>query len=141
MDPMAQAFAYYDFDDDAGTLVYTAPTVQGKYFHNNDDVPGRLRDAGRRWENRWRHGQNACSAGLPPCRARATARSRSARSSPRSDAFAQCQVQKVFKAVCFRAPGDAAGSRQGRLDDGELQANGYQLKQVFAETATYCMGD
>ena len=35
MDPMAQAFAYYDFDDDAGKLEYTAPTVQPKYFNNN----------------------------------------------------------------------------------------------------------
>ena len=25
-----------------------------------------------------------------------------------SDAFAECQVQKVFKAVCFRAPGNTA---------------------------------
>ena len=31
-----------------------------------------------------------------------------------SDAFAQCQVEKVFRTVCFRAPGDAADRAPGQ---------------------------
>jgi hypothetical protein len=49
-------------------------------------------------------------------------------------------VTKVFKAVCLRAPGDAA-------DRGEVDAltasfsSGFDLKPVFAESAKYCMGN
>src|SRR6476661_9742502 len=31
MDPLAQAFAYYEFDQTSSSLVYTANQVQGKY--------------------------------------------------------------------------------------------------------------
>ena len=41
MDPMAQAFAYYDFDETAGRLVYTPGQVQPKYLINTDNFkPG-----------------------------------------------------------------------------------------------------
>jgi hypothetical protein len=58
-----------------------------------------------------------------------------------STAFAQCQVEKVFKTVCFRAPGNAADRGQVATMTANFRANGYRLKQVFAETAVYCMGD
>jgi hypothetical protein len=46
----------------------------------------------------------------------------------------------VFKAVCFRAPQNAAD--RARVDAIALQFRGdnYRLKTVFAETAAYCMG-
>ena len=40
MDPLAQAFAYYDFDETQGPLgrlVYTQGVVQPKYFINSDN--------------------------------------------------------------------------------------------------------
>ena len=41
MDPMAQAFAYYDFDETQGRLVYTPGVVQPKYLINSDNFkPG-----------------------------------------------------------------------------------------------------
>src|SRR6478609_4756232 len=41
MDPMARAFAYYNFDNTAGKLVYTPGAVQPKYFINSDNFkPG-----------------------------------------------------------------------------------------------------
>ncbi len=41
MDPMAQAFAYYDFDETQGRLVYTPGQVQPKYLINSDNFkPG-----------------------------------------------------------------------------------------------------
>ena len=39
MDPMAQAFAYYDCDETAGRIVYTPGVVRPKYFNN--DTPSR----------------------------------------------------------------------------------------------------
>jgi hypothetical protein len=58
-----------------------------------------------------------------------------------SDAFAECQVEKVFKTVCFRAPGNAADRAQVASLTANFKNNGYRLKQVFAESAVYCMGD
>jgi hypothetical protein len=43
--------------------------------------------------------------------------------------------------VCFRAPGNAADRARVDSMTASFKANGYRLKQVFAETAVYCMGD
>ncbi len=58
-----------------------------------------------------------------------------------SDAFATCQVEKVFANVCLRPPQDSLDRSQ---IDGmviSFRSSGYNLKQVFAESAVYCMGD
>jgi hypothetical protein len=43
--------------------------------------------------------------------------------------------------VCFRAPGNNADRTQVATMTANFKSNGYRLKQVFAETAVYCMGD
>jgi len=49
-------------------------------------------------------------------------------------------VTKVFKAVCLRAPGDAAD--RAKVDSMTSSfSSGYALKPVFAESAKYCMGN
>jgi hypothetical protein len=55
-------------------------------------------------------------------------------------AFAQCQVTKVFTAVCLRAPGNAADRAEVDSMTSSF-SNGYDLKPVFAESAKYCMGN
>ena len=51
MDPMAQAFAYYDWegeeDEAAGRIVYTPGVVALEVLQQRRDLPPRLRDAGR----------------------------------------------------------------------------------------------
>ncbi len=59
MDPMAQAFAYYNFDATAGQLVYTAGTVQAKYTINATNFPFGFVTPDDSWSNRWRAGPNA----------------------------------------------------------------------------------
>jgi len=56
-----------------------------------------------------------------------------------SDAFAQCQVVKVFTTVCFRAP---LASDQSALSSikASFKSNGYKLKQVFQQAAAACPG-
>ncbi len=56
-----------------------------------------------------------------------------------TDAFAQCQVTKVFKNVCLRDPVDAADRLQITNMTSNFQS-GYNLRQVFAESAAYCKG-
>ncbi len=74
MDPFAQAFAYYDYDngtaDAPGSmrLVYTPGVVHSKYFNNNTNFAPGFITPDDAWENRWREGQNSLlgwSASLP----------------------------------------------------------------------------
>ena len=147
MDPLARAFAYYDFDNGTtmapGTmrLVYTDGTVQPKYFNNNTNFAPGFVTPDDEWTNRWRKGQNSLlgwSSSLPGT---GTGAKSMGDELANSTAFAQCQVEKVFKTVCFRAPGNAADRAQVATMTNNFRTNGYRLKQVFAESAVYCMGD
>jgi hypothetical protein len=154
MDPLARAFAFYDFDN--GTpeapgsmrLVYTAGTVQAKYFNNNTNFAPGFVTPDDYWENRWRQGQNSrlgWSGSLP---GKGNGAKTMGEELANSDAFAECQVEKVFKTVCFRAPGALSDPVKAAADltkvgqiTSNFKNNGYRLKQVFAESAVYCMGD
>jgi len=147
MDPLSRAFAYYDFDNGTADapgpmrLVYTAGTVQPKYFNNNTNFAPGFITPDDRWENHWRQGQNSLlgwSSALPGS---GTGAKSMGEELANSNAFAQCQVEKVFKTVCFRAPGNGADRSQVTTMTNNFKNNGYRLKQVFAESAVYCMGD
>jgi hypothetical protein len=141
MDPLAQAFAYYDFDAAQGRLVYTQGQVQPKYLINSDNFKPGFITPDDSWENRFRlPGLNALigwSASLPGKGAGAKS---FGQEFAFSDAFAQCQVEKVFRTVCFRAPSDAADRGQVAQTVNAFRAAGYNLKAVFAQTAVYCAG-
>lgn len=147
MDPLSRAFAYYDYDNGSaeapGTmrLVYTGTAVQAKYFNNNTNFAPGFITPDDHWENRWRKGQNSLlgwSSALPGSGNGAKSMGEELAN---STAFAQCQVEKVFKTVCFRAPGDAADRNQITTMTNNFTGGGYRLKQVFEEAAVYCMGD
>lgn len=141
MDPLAQAFAHYDFDETQGRLVYTANQVQPKYFVNADNFrPGYVTQDDR-WDNYWRSGPNALLGWSPAQPGSGQGAKSLGEELAGSEAFARCQVEKVFRNVCFRAPSDAADRTRVAAMTGSFQANGYRLKRVFAEAATYCMGD
>ena len=55
------------------------------------------------------------------------------------NAFAQCQVEKVFRAMCFRSPTNATDFLRVNSFTGTFK-NGGNLKQVFADVAAYCAG-
>ena len=141
MDPMAQAFAYYNFDETTGRMVFTAGQVQAKYLINSDNFkPGYVtRDDA--WNNYWRKGANTLlgwNSQLPGAGAGAKSLGQELGA---SEQFARCQVEKVFKTVCLRAPGNAADRGQVDSITATFKASGYHMKDVFAATAVYCMGD
>ena len=107
MDSMAQAFAYYDFDETQSRLVYTQGTVNPKYFINSDNFKPGFVTPDDRWDNRMRlPGQNTLlgwSSSLPGGGNGAKTLGQELAG---SDAFAQCQVEKVFRTVCLRSPSD-----------------------------------
>jgi hypothetical protein len=141
MDPMTQAFAYYDYDEAAGRMLYTQGVVRPKYFNNKDTFPAGYSTPDDAWENYWRKGRNSLlgwDASLP---GKGVGAKSLGRELAHSDAFASCQVQKVFKNVCFRSPSDALDRARVQSMTASFKAGGYQLKRVFAEAATYCMGE
>jgi len=147
IDPMAGAFAYYNFNntdpttaDTTGTVVYTAGQVQPKYFINNTNFPQGFVTLDDSWNNHWRAGPNSIlgfSATLPGSGNGAKSLGLELENSA---AFAGCQVTRVFKDVCLRAPNTQADFDQVNSMIGSFKSNGYKLRQVFAEGAAYCMG-
>ncbi len=141
MDPMLQAFAYYNYDPTATQLVYTPGQTQAKYHINTGNFPYGFVTPDDSWENRWRSGPNAVlgwSSGLP---GKGNGAKSLGQELANSQAFANCQVQKVFQAVCLRPPSDAADRSAAAQIVADFQSGGYSMKQVFAETAVYCMGN
>ena len=143
MDPLAQAFAYYDFDETQGRLVYTQGQVQPKYLINSDNFKPGYITTDDHWENRWRlPGKNTVLgwAGQDGTIRSGNGAKTLGEELANSDAFAECQATKVFKTVCFRSPSD-----QADRDQVTSSANGFKsggnLKRVFAETAAYCAGN
>jgi hypothetical protein len=141
MDPLAQAFAYYDYDEAGGQIVYTAGQVRPKYFNNKDTFRPGYSTPDDHWDNYWRHGRNSLlgwDASLP-------GRGQGAKSLGRelagTERFARCQVEKVFRNVCFRPPSDAEDRARVDAMTASFKSNGYRLKRVFAEAATYCVGE
>jgi hypothetical protein len=165
MDPMAQAFAYYNFayngagNEDTGQLTYkTGITAIGpggtekKYHINTNHFSNGFVTPNDAWNNYWREGPNAAIFGWS-----ATVPNNSTPGSGQgatsmltelaySDAFAVCSVKKVFKVVCLRDPNEndrtttvnGIGGFKQMLDD--FKTN-HKLKNTFAEAAVYCAGD
>jgi hypothetical protein len=158
MDPMAQAFAYYNFqydkvndpNADAGSLQYndvgavdpvTMTRVVAKYFNNNTTFPYGYITPDDHWDNYWRNGPNAVlgwDSALPGSGDGAKSLGQELAN---SQAFAECQVEKVFKNVCLRDPQDAGDRGQVAAMVANFQSDNYNLRRVFAESAVYCMGN
>lgn len=158
MDPMAQAFAYYDYeydpvsdpDGEFGSIHYnsagetdpdTGTRVEAKYFNNAANFEQGFQTPDDSWANYWRAGQNALLGWDTALPGSGSGAKTMGRELAHSDAFAQCQVKKVFRNVCLRNP-EHAGDR-AQIDDmvSSLRTSGYNLKRTFAESAVYCMGD
>ncbi|MEM9384355.1 MAG: hypothetical protein AAGA68_04795 [Pseudomonadota bacterium] len=141
MDPMAGAFAFYDYDVDLGRIIYSANQVQPKYSLNNTTfAPGYITtDDG--WVNYWRegiHGSVGWDLSLPGSGNGAASMGDELAN---SQEFASCQVRKVFRNVCLRDPVDGADRNQIDAMVAGFRAGGFRMKQVFAESAAYCMGE
>ncbi len=151
MDPLAQAFAYYNFidpdddpDTDNGSIEYTPGQVQPKYLINAANFPYGYITENDRWDNYWRQGPNQLLGwdwsgdGLPGYGNGAASMGRELAG---SEAFAQCQVTKAFRAVCLREPEDQADRDQIEAMTASFRSHNFKFKRVFAESADYCMGE
>jgi hypothetical protein len=145
MDPMAQAFAYYNWDgaegSDAGQIEYTAGSVQPKYLINANNFPFGYITPDDRWDNYWRSGPHS-GLGWPTSLPGSGNGAKSlGEELANSDAFASCQAQKTFRAVCLRGPTSPADVGQIESMSNNFKGNSYNLKTLFADAAIYCMGE
>ncbi|WP_432264489.1 hypothetical protein [Brumicola blandensis] len=158
MDPLAQAFAYYNYEynveadpeGENGSIVYnsegqtdpeTQLRVQAKYWINSNNFPFGFVTMDDTWDNYWREGQNQTigwSSSLPGTGSGAKSMGEELAN---SQTFAQCQVTKVFQNVCLRDPQDAADRSAISDIQADFVGNNYNIKNVFAATADYCKGE
>ena len=163
MDPMTQAFAYYDYTyppDGNGDPIYEDGQLS---FNNSGDVDpvtgSRVKEKNQinadnfkpgyivqddSWENFWREGRNSLLGWDTSLPASGNGARSMAKELAHSEQFARCQVEKVFKAVCLRPAGNSADRAEvnnilSRFKQ-PFNSVGYELKRVFADTAVYCMG-
>ncbi len=158
MDPLAQAFAYYDFEHDElndpealnGQLSYngvgetdpaTGTRVESKYFNNNLNFEHGFATPDDSWENYWRNGPNKLLGWDESLPGGGSGAKTMGQELAHSNAFAKCQVTKVFENVCLRPPQDAADQNEIDTLTASFQSNGHNLRRTFAETAVYCMGN
>ena len=140
MDPMTGAFAYFDYDLEADRVVFTPGQVQPKNLINAETYPFGYVTTDDSWENLWRDGPNAV-LGWRGANASGNGPQSLGAEVAASRAFSECQVEKAFERICLREPGSAADHAEVQRITDVFEAQSYSLRRVFAETATYCMGD
>lgn len=158
MDPMAQAFAYYNYAYDSendpsgenGQLAYnaegqldatTGTRVVAKYHINSNNFKPGFVTPNDSWQNYWRAGINSRLGWDANLLGEGTGAKSLGEELANSHTFASCQVKKVFNTVCLRDPQDQADRDMAAQITAQFKASGYQLKQVFAATANYCKGN
>lgn len=156
MDPLAQAFAYYDYEYDIdndpeginGRIHYntasdidpdTNSRVEKKYLINASTFRYGFVTPDDRWDNYWRKGQNSILGWDPSLSGSGSGAKSMGMELAHSRAFAHCQVEKVFRNVCLRQPTGADHAMLETMTDNFASSN-YKLKQVFIDTADYCKG-
>jgi hypothetical protein len=170
MDGMAGAFAYYEWDytndKSDGSLVYQgtnplkfdpATGVSLKHNINENNFEYGYITTSDRWINYWRNGPNSLLGNRPDDTGigwghsaevldnKNNATGNGAKSLgielANSKAFAQCQVDKTFKAICLRDPNIFADDRDARDSIvGNFTGSGYDMRGVFTDVAAHCKG-
>lgn len=158
MDPMAKAYAYYDFEyptdsPDEGAIHYndsntvdpvTESRIEKKYLQNSSTFKPGYITTNDDWLNYWREGINTHLGwgwNSPGLTGSGTGASTMNQELAHSKAFAMCQVEKVFHNVCLRKPGSTTDLDKIEEFTNNFASSGYQLKQVFRDTADYCKGE
>lgn len=135
-DGLGGAWAYFDFLDNE--VKYTegvvAPKINKNILYSDGFVT-----TNDEWINLWAEGQNA-NLKWPEKTSGKGAREFGMMIS-RSRAFAECMSSRVFELVCIRKPKLESEKIQiRRLADLFQSNNQFNMKNLFAETSTLCMG-
>jgi hypothetical protein len=158
MDPLAQAYAYYNYDynvesdpdGENGRLIYnqagqldpiTGSRVTQKHQINENNFPFGYIIENDRWDNYWRKGINQTLGWSSQLSGYGNGAKSMGQELANSQVFAQCQVTKVFENVCLRKPQDASDRSEVEQITSRFISNNYNIKDVFAASAAYCKGE
>jgi len=158
MDPMAKAYAYYDFEyptdsPDEGAIHYnasgdtdpiTGSRVEKKYLQNSSTFKPGYITTNDDWLNYWREGINmhlGWGWNSPSLTGQGTGASSMNQELAHTKAFATCKVEQVFHNVCLRTPASTTDLDKIEEFTNNFATSGYHLKQVFRDTADYCKGE
>ncbi|MBT1451553.1 hypothetical protein KJ365_11740 [Glaciecola sp. XM2] len=158
MDPLAQAYAYYEYqynvDSDPegqnGRITYNGPgqidpqtnsRVTAKHQINANNFSFGYIITDDRWDNYWREGINQTVGWSDQLSGFGYGAKSMGEELANSEKFAQCQVTKVFENVCLRSPQDSSDRAQISAITNNFVASNYSVKEVFADTASYCRGE
>ncbi|WP_371195370.1 hypothetical protein [Glaciecola sp. SC05] len=158
MDPLAQAFAYYEYEYNVGSdpegengrIIYnsegqndpqTNSRVTAKHRINSNNFPFGFVIGDDRWDNYWREGINQTLGWSEQLSGFGYGAKSMGEELANSKKFASCQVTKVFENVCLRRPQNAADRALIASATNDFMSSGYRVKEVFAQTATYCAGE
>ena len=163
MDGMMGAFAYYEWtyttDVETGQMTYnSAPItyliegnsytsrVSKKLRINPNNFPSGFFMVNDSWINYWRTGVNAnmgwgLDATLSPSNATQAPYSNSGAASlgremANTEAFARCQVVKVYRHICFNDPSET--TLQTMVTN--FKGSNFNMQTVFADAAINCQG-
>lgn len=140
MDGLAGAFAYYDFNDTTGQMIYNQGTVASKYAINTGNFPQGYVTTDDSWVNHWRNGANASLGWSSSLGGSGNGAKSLGQELENTTQFATCQVQKAFQAMCLRAPTVQSDVTEVAKITSDFIGNNYNMKTAFAESAVYCMG-
>ncbi|MCG8667925.1 MAG: hypothetical protein MI867_00805 [Pseudomonadales bacterium] len=155
MDPLAQAFARYEWSGEEGTdegqLQYTPDAVQEKYHINSGNFKWGFVTPDDQWTNYWRKGPNSTWVGWATDGGYQTEEDGDYTSGVGASSmgqeladtrhFAQCQSQKVFKTVCLREPGSTDDHNLIDAMVTDFDNNQGSIKRLFGKAAYYCRGE
>ena len=139
MDPLAGAYAYFEWDGEAERVLYTGGEVQNKNLINAGAFPLGYVTESDAWENYWLAGPNAALGWSGPEAGNGPKSLGQAIASTR--AFSVCQVEKVLAQVCLRGVSSQEDRDEVERIADVFEAQNHSMKRVFAEVATYCMGE
>ena len=141
MDGLAGGFAYYDFDEDAQRLVYTANSVQPKYLNDAGVFPFGFATMDDAWINYWRTGPNEFVGWNAAGGGSGSGAKSLGTELAQTRQFAECQVKRAFEKVCYRSPNGPADEQAVENIATIFETNNRSMQRVFAETAVHCMGN
>ena len=127
MDPMAGAFAYFEWNADQMRVIHTPGLVSGKHLINANVFPGGYVTVDDRWDNFWRSGPMAGLGWRSP-NAGGYGPKTFGQEVAMSRAFSMCQVEKVFQHVCFRPPQTQADSNAIESIATLFDTGGYRMQ-------------
>jgi hypothetical protein len=144
LDPLTGAFAYYEFDETAEDaadfqFIFTPGEVSGKNLINANAFRYGFVTQNDYWINYWREGPNSNLGWDTNLPGEGNGIQSLGQELANSEAFASCQVQQVFKHLCFRTPSSTDVPEIDRIT-GAFKSSGYKMQTVFAEVANVCKG-